>query len=178
MSVRPLVSPVFEYRLMGRAMLLAGAAMVGAGVLVEGALDALLGLLVPLAIVTPWMYLLIYRRFLRAAAKDPAPAPTDAREQRTVTVRRVVVSTAPTIMVAVALAVLTGVPSPLGGLLIGNALAMLRATRWLAAWERANGHLLREPRFRFNRPGGRGWARGRGRMDPQDSYRDTGSGAT
>jgi hypothetical protein len=177
MSMRPLVSPVFEYRLMGRAMLLAGAGMVGAGVLVEGALDALLGLLVPLAIVTPWMYLLVYRRFLRAAAENPAPAPTDAREPRTVTVRRVVASTAPTIIVAVAFAVLTGVPSPLGGLLIGNALAMLSATRWLAAWERANGPILREPRIRFNGAGGRGWGRGRGRMDPRDFYRDTGSGA-
>jgi hypothetical protein len=39
-SVRPLVSPVFEYRLMGRATLLAGAVMVGAGALIEGARDA------------------------------------------------------------------------------------------------------------------------------------------
>lgn len=59
--------------------------------------------------------------------------------------------------------------------MIGNALAMPTATRRLAAWERANGPLLREPRFRFNRPGSRGWGRGRGRMDPQDFYRDTAS---
>jgi hypothetical protein len=172
-SVRPLVSAVFEYRLMGRAMLLAGAVMVGVGALIESARDALVGLLVPLAVVTPGMYLLIYRRFLRAAAENPPPAPTDARERRTVTVRRVAASTAPPIIVAGTFAALTGLPSPFGALLIGNALAMLTATRSLAAWERANGPLLREPRVRFNRPGSRGWARGRGRMDPQDFYRDT-----
>jgi hypothetical protein len=159
-------------------MLLAGAVMVGVGALIEGALDALFGLLVPLAIVTPWMYLLVYRRFVRAAAENPAPAPTDAREQRTVTVRRVAASTAPMIIIGVAFAVLTGLPSPFGGLLIGNALAMLMAARWLAAWERANGQLLREPRFRFNRTGRRGWARGRGRMDPEDFYRVPSSGAS
>ena len=167
--MRALVSPVTEYQLHGIAQI-AG----GLGIAIVAAVTAGVGsvvlLLATALLAGPLMYVLVYRRFARAAVKEPPPAPSDEHEPLVSTRLRVARIEAVLIVFLAAFALLTDA-APVAGILLGNGAAVVATARWLRRWQRAhNATVLREPRWRFNREGRRGQARGRGIMDPQDFY--------
>jgi hypothetical protein len=66
----------------------------------------------------------VYRRFVLAAVEDPVPALTTARAPRAATVPRAAWSTAAVVVPAAVFGVLVE-PSPFGGMLLANGLALL-----------------------------------------------------
>lgn len=168
--MRPLVSPILEYRLMGRMQVALGGGLAVVAMIAEGALTAAVVVLFEAAFFGTIMYLACYRRFARGVIADPAPAPTEEREPSAATLRRVGVTTGALAVSFVVIAALT-VPSVVAGVGLGNGAACLRVARLWRRWEDEHGRVLvREPRWRFSRAGRRGWGRGRGMLDPQDFY--------
>jgi hypothetical protein len=168
--VRPLVSPILEYRLMGRMQVALGCALAAVATAAEGVLTAVVVVLFEAAFFGTVMYLVCYRRFARGVLADPAPAPTEEREPEAATLRRIGSTTGALALSFVVIAALT-VPSVVAGVGLGNGAACLQVARLWRRWEDEYGRLLlREPRWRFSRAGRRGWGRGRGMLDPQDFY--------
>ena len=166
--VRPLVSPVFEFKLLGRFETAVGAVTLVAGLVADGSLGDLLRFLVSAAFFGGVMYLIVYRRFVKKAATNPGPAPTAEREPASRTRRRAAVNVA-FLALLFALAIATGGNvGVVAGILVGNGVAIWCAGNWLAAREREIGPLLREPRYRFR--GERSRFGGRGIMDARDFY--------
>ena len=169
--MRPLASPVTEYRVFGLGQIAGGLLMGVVAVAAEGLVAAVVEVLLVGLWVVAWMYLLGYRRLMRRAAQDPPPPPTSEREPPATTRRRMLLITGELLVFLAAVALVTRTPGLVAGIAIGNGAGLVLASRWLARWEvEAGRRLLREPRWRFSRPGRRGWGRGRGLMDPSDFY--------
>lgn len=169
--MKPLASPVVEYRLMGIGELLGGLAFGLVAVSVEDPVAAAAWLLGSAGVFGTWMYLTTYRRFARGAVQQPAAPLTAEREPHARTRRRIAMPIAALLVFFAANAVLMAAPALVGGVAAGNGAALLLTSRWLRRWEQAHqSRLLREPRWRWSRKGRRGWGRGRGVMDPQDFY--------
>lgn len=169
--MRPLVSPVVEYRLLGLAALLGGLALGLVALAIEDPVAALAGLLLTGAFFAGWMYLLAYRRFARAAVQERPGPTTSEREPEARTRGRVALTTAPVLVLMAAFGLLFDTPAIFGGILAGNGAALLLTSRWLRNWEQEHrSRVLREPRWRWRSEGGRSWAQGSGIMAPQDFY--------
>jgi hypothetical protein len=167
--VKPLASPIVEYRLMGSIQIALGVALTVVAVVVDGPAAAIV-VLFEAALFGTLMYVLCYRRFARRVVADPRPAPVEAREDSGATTRRVGLINAALGLSFLVIAVAT-VPSVVAGISVGNGAACLRVCRLWRRWEQEHGQaLLREPRWRFSAAGRRGWGRGRGMLDPQDYY--------
>lgn len=148
--MKPLVSPVAEYRLIGVVLLIGGAACSAIAIDVQGVVAALVAVAVGALIFGGCMYVSTYRPLVRCAVQDLAPAPTDDRESRWVTARRIVVLTGPVMVTCLLVAVVSGMPGTVAGIAVGNGAAMWWTSRWLRGWEVHTGQrLLREPRWRW-----------------------------
>jgi hypothetical protein len=166
--MKPLASPVVEYRLAGIAQLAGGLMFGVVGAVAARPVVAAAGLVPAGVIFATGMYWLAYRRYARSAVAGPAGAPTIEREPTGRTRRRVAVTTAALLFTA-AVALWMRTPALVGGIVAGNGAALVLTSRWLRDWEHEHeSRLLREPRWRWS--GSRGWGRGRGTMDPQDFY--------
>jgi hypothetical protein len=169
--MKPLASPVAEYRLAGIAQLAGGLLFGVVGAVVAGPVAAAAGLVLAGVLFATGMYRLAYRRYARAAVDGPAAAPTTEREPAGRTRRRVAVTSAALLIYTAAVALWTRTPALVGGIVAGNGAALMLTSRRLRDWEHEHdSRLLREPRWRWSRSGSRGWGRGRGMMDPQDFY--------
>jgi hypothetical protein len=169
--VKPLASPVVEYRLMGIAQIVGGVVFALVGAVTVGPLVAVLELVFVGAFFGSWMYVLAYRRFVRRAVGGPAAAGSAEREPAGRMRRRVGLTISALLIFMAAVAVVTDTVALAGGIAAGNGAALLLSSRWLQRWERQHHtRLLREPRWRWSRKGPRGWGRGRGTMDSQDFY--------
>jgi hypothetical protein len=164
------MSPVAEYRLTGLLELTGGLLFGLAAVVIDG-VAGIVELLLAVAFVSTWMYLVAYRRFARRAVRRPAVAPATGGEPISHTRRRAALTVTGLVVLTACVALITHTPGLVGGIIAGNGVALLATSRWLRRWEQAHGRrLLREPRWRWSREGERGWGRGRGLMDPQDFY--------
>jgi len=170
-AMRPLASPIDEYRFNG-ILEVAGGLLFGPAAIAVDGVAGVVALLLCLAFVGTWMYLVAYRRFARRAVRRPAAAPAVDRESIWQTRRRAALTVTGLLVFAACVAVITHMPPGLiGGIVAGNGVALLATSRWLSRWEHAHDRtLLREPRWRWSRAGKRSWGRGRGVMDPQDFY--------
>jgi hypothetical protein len=169
-SVRPLVSPVFEYRMFGALQIATSAVFLAVAGLRGGdggaPLVPYLGLA---AFFGLGMYVTAYRRGVKKAAADPAPAPTSERESAWRTWKRGLVSLA--LLAPVYLVAVAGRGEIfVAAILAGNGAAMWWVGTWLARREREAGRLLREPRYRWR--GEDSGFGGRGIMDARDFYVD------
>lgn len=153
--MKPLVSPVAEYRLMGIIELIGGAALMGVAIAVQGAVAGLVGTVVMAAFLGSSMYALVYRPSARRAVEAPALAPIGDREPGWVTMRRVLVLTVPLLVTCLLVGAVIGAPSVVAGVVIGNGAGAWWTSRWLRRWEEQTGQrLLREPRWRGRRQDG------------------------
>lgn len=169
--MRPLASPVTEYRVFGVAQLVGGLMFGVVAVAVAEPVVAFVELALAAALFGASMYLIAYRRWVRSAVERPAAPSTPKLEPPATTRRRVVLVTTGQLVLLGAIAVMSEIPALVGGIAAGNGAALFLASRWLRNWELTHhSRLLREPRWRFSREGTHGWARGRGIMDPQDFY--------
>lgn len=167
--MRPLASPVRELR--------AAAAVQAVGCLVAIVLVAVLerasviGAVVlaalGAAVFGAAVWIAAYRRFLAEALADPPPDPDGVgREEPKRTLRRILLTNLPLVLVVVLMALL--VPG-VAGVLLGNAAGLALMARGMLDWQRReDALLLREPRYRTAGPDGR---TGRGFLDPVDFYR-------
>jgi hypothetical protein len=166
--VRPLVSPVFEYRLFGGLQIATSAIfLVVAGLRGGDGGAPLVPYLALAAFFGIGMYLSVYRRGVRKAAGNPAPAPTTEREPASRTWRRGLVNLA--LLTPVYLLAVAGRDEIfVAGILAGNGAAFWWMSHWLGRRQRAIGPLLREPRYRWRGENSR--FGGRGIMDARDFY--------
>ncbi|MEA2256575.1 MAG: hypothetical protein QOG35_2620 [Solirubrobacteraceae bacterium] len=169
--MKPLVSPVTEYRLMGLAFVALGLVLAVVAMATQRPLGVLAVFLFEVPFFGVWMYRLALRRYARQAVGAAAPPPTAGRERLTRTGRRIALAMVPGLAVMATIALVGGMPALIGGIAAGQGAALLWTGRWLRRWERQyHRQILREPRWRWNREGEHGWGRGRGVMDPQDFY--------
>ena len=170
--MRPLASPVAEYRVLGLLTAAGGVVLGVVGAAVQNPVMSGLGFAVAVGITGPWMYWLAYGRFARKAVREPAPAPPPAGREPENETRRRAALTAGVLLVFMAIVGLaTHALGVVGGIAAGNGAALTASGHWLRRWEKRNRlSLLREPRWRWSRRGAHGWGRGRGMMDPQDFY--------
>ena len=146
--MRPLSSPVYEHRLLGRAETVIGLVFViFASVL--NPVDALFGLFIVAPVLTAILYFAVFRRVARQAVAHPAPAPTTDRADPSDYVRRVRRALIVQVVVFVGFTVTASAPGLLGGIALGVGVALILTARWLEGWE--NDHevgLLRESGLR------------------------------
>jgi hypothetical protein len=167
--MKPLGSPVLEYRIEGALQVLVGIAIAGVAASARKPIAVGAAWIVGAAIFGGLMYLLTYRRFLTEAVRDAAEVPADATyESVGATCRRVAIRTLGTTAPLVALALLLPNPTLVGAIATGNGAALLLLSRWVDHWQRTHTvRLVKEPRYRWRRVGKR---RGRGIMDSRDFY--------
>ncbi len=169
-GMKPLASPVIEYRLIG-VLSLAAAAVFGVVTLVEGPAAGLVRFLFMTAFFGGFMYVVAYRRTCANAVKEAREISDPKREAPFATKRRAALMAFATLVAMTALAFLFQDPALIGGITAGNGAAVLATGRWIERWEQEHSvQVLREPRWRWSSSGERGWGRGRGVMDPQDFY--------
>ncbi len=182
-SPKPLASAATEWRLLGNWLLVSGMLFGIAAVVIGPPLVALFLLCVFGAIWGASMYVLVVRRTARAAAVGASRTPiTPERETVNETRRRtfrtaalmfgplaIWIAAFPTIQVHHHAVAFT---APFAsGAILGMGISLLVLSRWLRRWENEQAVcILREPHYRWNRHGEKGWGRGRGMMDPQDFY--------
>jgi hypothetical protein len=142
--MRPLSSPVYEHRLLGRAETVIGLIwVIIASVL--NPIDGLIGLFVVAPVLTALLYLSVFRRVARRAVAHPAPAPTTDRADTSDFARRLRWPLTAQVFVYIGFTVTTQAPGLLGGIALGIGVALILTARWLEGWE--NEHdvgLLRE----------------------------------
>lgn len=146
--MKPLVSPIAEFRLLGVVLLIGGFALTVVAIDVQGVVAALVAVVVGASIFGGFMYVSAYRPLVRRAVEAPASAPTDGRESGRVTTRRILVLTGPVLVAVLLVAVVTGMPGSVAGIVVGSGAAAWLTSRWLRRWEGQTGQrLLREPRW-------------------------------
>jgi TRAP-type mannitol/chloroaromatic compound transport system permease large subunit len=167
--MRPLRSPILEYRIEGTLQLLGGIAIGVVAASTHRPVPVTLGWLVGAVIFGGVMYVLVYRRYIADAVRDARAAPADAAyESGGMTGRRVATRALATLLPLLVLAVLLRNPTVVAAILSGNGAMFLVLSRWMEHWQRQQGvQVLREPRYRWRRENKR---RGRGVMDAQDFY--------
>jgi hypothetical protein len=167
--MRPLRSPILEYRIEGALQLLGGVAIGVVAASTRRPVPVALGLLVGAVFFGGVMYVLVYRRYIGDAVRDARTVPADAAyESGAVTGRRVAMRALATLLPLLAFAVLLRNPTVLAAIASGNGAVFLVLSRWMEHWQRQQGvQVLREPRYRWRRENKR---RGRGVMDAQDFY--------
>ena len=142
--MRPLSSPVYEHRLLGRAEVAIGLFFV----IIASTLnpfDAVVGVFIVAPLFTAILYYALFRRVARSAVVDPAPAPTTDRADPAAYARRLRWPLAAQVAVFLGFTVTTQAPGPLGGIALGLGAALILTARWLERWENANEvGLLRE----------------------------------
>lgn len=169
--MRPLASPVTEYRLLGLLTAAGGVVLGVIGAVLEDPAVTGVGFAVAAAISGPWMYWLAYGRFARQAVREPGPAPPAGREPEQDTRRRAALTAGSLLLSFTVIGFLTHALGLIGGIAAGHGAALAAAGHWLRGWEKRHQLLLlREPRWRWSRRGARGWGRGHGMMDTQDFY--------
>jgi hypothetical protein len=170
--MKPLASPVVEYRTLGLVNLATGTVVGGVAVaIVDKPLGAVARFLLLAAFFGGFMYMLVYRRYVQQAVAVAQDDPGAAREASSVTRRRTIIRTLPSLVLLVALSFLSRSPALIGGIAAGNGAALVAVSRWIHRCERKHAvQILREPRWRWGRQGKLGWGRGRGIMDSQDFY--------
>jgi len=174
-ELRPLVSPVLEYRWIGIAYLASGSGFGLFAVLAGSTLEALFTLLFFGSFFGAAMYLFTCQRNVIAAVESLGPPPTAARETRSATLLRIARDLSLTCALLVVLSLVSGRPDYAGGALLGMGGALLLTSAWLHRWQMANpGLLLREPRNRWTRAEDGSF--GRGNMDRRDFYLAESSG--
>ena len=142
--MRPLSSPVYEHRLLGRAETAIGLifAIIASAL---NPLDAFIGLVVVAPVLTALLYYSVFRRVARHAVADPAPAPTTDREDPAAYARRLRWPLAAQVVVFLVFTATTQAPGLLGGIALGIGVALILTARWLERWEDAHDvGLLRE----------------------------------
>jgi hypothetical protein len=165
--MKPLASPVAEFRTMAVAQLLGAAAMVVGAVAAEAPAYDLVRLPVEGAIFGGLMYVLVYRRFTRQAVDHAGPAPIDDREPPFRVRLRVGALTAGVVAFMALIGVATESFALFAGVVAGNGAALLLVARLIRRWEDEHRRrLLREPRsrWRWRMRGGSGF------FDPEDFY--------
>jgi hypothetical protein len=167
--MKPLRSPILEYRIDGALQLLVGIAI---GVVTASArrpVPVTLGWLGGAVFFGGVMYALIYRRFIRDAVRDARAVPADAAyESVAVTYRRVATRAFAILVPLIVFALILRNPTILAAIASGNGAMLLVLSRWIERWQREHGvHVLREPRYRWRRENKR---RARGVMDARDFY--------
>jgi len=168
-GMKPLASPVLEYRIDGALQVLVGIAIGGVAASARKPIVVGAAWIVGAAIFGGVMYLLTYRRFLTEAVRDAREVPVDAAyESVGATCRRVAIRTLGTTAPLIALTLLLRNPTIAGAIAAGNGAALLLLSRWVDHWQRTHAvRLLKERRYRWRRAGKR---RGRGIMDSRDFY--------
>src|SRR6478735_8857363 len=113
--MRPLSSPVYEHRLLGRAETAIGLifAIIASAL---NPLDAFVGLFVVAPVLTGLLYYSVFRRVARHAVADPAPAPTAARADPAAFARRLRWPLAAQVVVFLFFTATTQAPGLLGGI--------------------------------------------------------------
>ena len=154
-AMRPLSSPVFEHRLLGRVETAIGLVFVIIASVLNP-IDAIIGLFVVAPLLTAILYFAVFRRVARQAVAHPAPAPTSDRAEPSDYARRLRRPMIVQVVVFLGFTVTAQAPGLLGGIALGVGVALILTSRWLEGWE--NEHevgLLREsgPRRR-TRDGG------------------------
>jgi hypothetical protein len=167
--MRPLRSPILEYRIDGALQLLVGIAIGVVAASTRRPVPVTLGWLVGAVFFGGVMYVLITRRYIRDAVRDARAVPADAAyESVSVTRRRVAKRALATSAPVLVFALLLRNPTVLAAIASGNGAMLLVLSRWIEHWQRQHGvQVLREPRYRWRRENKR---RGRGLMDAQDFY--------
>lgn len=150
--MRPLASPVTEFRLTAGVLLIGGAAFTAAAIAAQGTAAAVATVVVGASIYGGGMYVSAYRTLVRSGVEDPVSAPTDDRESRWATTRRSLALAGFVLGVCLLLVVAFGAPDIVAGIVVGNGAATWWMGRWLRGWEEQTGQrLLREPRWRWGR---------------------------
>lgn len=168
-TMKPLASASDEYRLEG-AIALAWNVVLGAIVAGTAAhpLRVLAGFAVAATIFGVLMYVIVFRRYLRAALTQAQDISGPKRETPSETRRRVAVRAVSVNFVASAFVLLLLARGALLGIGAGSGVMFLVLARQIREWEAAHSvRVLREPRWRGRWNQGR---LGRGVMDPQDFY--------
>ena len=173
--MRPLVSPVREYRALGIADALGGLALAVVAVDVEGLAIVALNLTVFVVVYGTLVYYLTTLRYAARAIGRPGAPTTSARESATRTRMRIAAVGAAQLVVLALIAVLLGTLSwmedppawsLMAGVLTGQGVVFLLASRRWRNWERDHhSSLFREPRWYWSRVGRGGWG-----IDPRDFY--------
>jgi hypothetical protein len=142
--MRPLSSPVYEHRLLGRAETAIGLMFVIIASVLNP-VDAVIGLFVVGPLLTAILYLAVFRRVARRAVAHPAPAPTTDRADPSDFARRLRGPLAGQVVVFLGFTVAAQAPGLLGGIAVGVGVALILTARWLEGWENAHDvGLLRE----------------------------------
>jgi len=142
--MRPLSSPVYEHRLLGRAETVIGLIFVIIASRLNP-IDAVVGLFIVGPVLTALLYFAVFRRVARHAVADPAPAPTAEREDPAAFARRLRWPLAGQVVVFLVFTVTAEAPGLLGGIALGVVVALILTARWLERWENAHEvGLLRE----------------------------------
>jgi hypothetical protein len=142
--MRPLSSPVYEHRLLGRAETAIGLMFVIIASVLNP-VDAVIGLFVVGPLLTAILYLAVFRRVARRAVAHPAPAPTTDRADPSDFARRLRWPLAGQVVVFLGFTVAAQAPGLLGGIAVGVGVALILTARWLEGWENAHDvGLLRE----------------------------------
>lgn len=176
--MKPLASPVTEYRVMGLAQLVGGVclavlAVTLAQLLSEAPVQALWFLVLMILFAASFFgsltYLFGYRRLVRRVIAAATEAKTDEREPVSATRRRAVLICLALVLVMSVLMLLMGNLHLPSGFTLGNGAAFLVMSHRMQRWEQQhNKRLLREPRYRLR--GERWWKLGGGHVDPRDFY--------
>jgi hypothetical protein len=142
--MRPLSSPVYEHRLLGRAETAIGLMFVIIASVLNPA-DAFIGLFVVGPLLTAILYLAVFRRVARRAVAHPAPAPTTDRADPSDFARRLRWPLTGQVVIFLGFTVAAQAPGLLGGIAVGVGVALILTARWLEGWENAHEvGLLRE----------------------------------
>ena len=174
--VKPLVRAVYEYRVTALGQLAVGIALGLAGLALSDPAAGAVGWAVAALLFWSLFYWLVMRRNADRFLDEPPAPPTDERESASATRKRLAKRDLPLAIVLIALAFTWDAPELAGGIVAGGGLAFVMLYRRVSAWEEHHRSvLLREPRWRFSRPGPRGWGRGRGLDGPARLLRRAGA---
>ena len=142
--MRPLSSPVYEHRLLGRAETVIGLIFVIIASTLNP-IDAVVGLFIVGPVLTALLYYAVFRR----VARTPSRIPRRRRRPSARTPPRSPGGSAGRsrlqVLVFLVFTVTAQAPGLLGGIALGVGVALILTARWLEGWENANEvGLLRE----------------------------------